>query len=180
MEIWLHANRRVLLLGMILPVVLIAVGLIPVFALATETGAWLRIVGWITVAVGTLLLGNIFVQWKLPRLAYADGQLHIYLRTGRPIVIPVEYVECFFWGSGAGQLPGPDGREIPVRNLVLRVAERAKDFQHREVKAMLGRWDDGYVTIHGAWCEPLTLDVVQRLNARLAQAQQFKKESPKI
>jgi hypothetical protein len=56
----------------------------------------------------------------------------------------------------------------------VRVAEKATDYHHREVKPALARWDEGYVTIHGAWCEPLTLQVVQRLNARLAEAHRTK------
>ncbi|HTQ40194.1 MAG TPA: hypothetical protein VMJ32_14300 [Pirellulales bacterium] len=171
-EIWLRTNLRILLLGMILPVVLMAIGLIPVLAMATETGAWLRIVGWIMVAAGFMMLGIIVAQLRLPRLAYADRQVLVYLRTGAPIRIPVEFVECFFLGGGVGQLPGSQGRKIPVRNLTMRVAEKAKDYQHREVKATLGRWEEGYVTIHGAWCEPLTLEVVQRLNSLLAEAHQ--------
>ena len=131
-EIWLRTNRRILLLGMILPVVLMAIGLIVVFALATESGTELRIVGWLIVAAGLLLLAIIAFQLKLPRLAYVDRQVLIYLRTGGPIRIPVEYVECFFLASGSGQLPGTEGRQLPVRNLVMRVAEKATDYQQRQ------------------------------------------------
>jgi hypothetical protein len=171
-EIWLRTNRRILLLGMILPVVLVMIGLAIVFGLGQGAGAWMRFLGWATVGIGLLLWGIIAVQMKLPRLAYAQQQVLVYLRTGSPIRIPVEFVECFFLGTGVGQLPGPQGRNIPVRNLTMRVAEKAHDYQHRPVKAALGRWDEGYVTFYGAWCEPLTLEVVQRLNAQLAAAQQ--------
>ena len=75
---------------------------------------------------------------------------------GQPFRVPVEIVECFFLGAGVGQLPGAAGKEIPLRNLVMRLAEKATDYHHREVKAAFGRWDDGYVIFHGAWCEPLT------------------------
>ncbi len=177
MEIWLRTNRRILLLGMILPAVLIMVGLILAVALGSEMGAWLRILGWIMACVGLLLCGIIAVQLKLPRLAYSDRNLLIYLRSGQPIRVPVEIVECFFLGSGAGQIPGTEGQELPVRNLMMRVAEKASDYQQREVKPTLGRWADGYVTFHGAWCEPLTLEVVQRLNSRLAAVQQLLQES---
>ncbi len=53
----------------------------------------------------------------------------------------------------------------------MRIAEKAKEYQQRDVKSALGKWDEGYVTFYGAWCEPLTLEVVQRLNARLAEVQ---------
>ncbi|HEY2827859.1 MAG TPA: hypothetical protein VGJ04_09690, partial [Pirellulales bacterium] len=56
------------------------------------------------------------------------------------------------------------------------IADKATDYHQRDVKPALGRWDEGYVTIHGAWCEPLTLEVVQRLNVRLAEAQRMLQE----
>jgi hypothetical protein len=178
-EVWLRTNRRILLLGMILPIVLLAVGLFLAFGTAIDAGTWVRILGWLIAGGGLLLWGLIAIQMKFPRVAYADQQVLVYVRAGGPIRVPVELVECFFLGRGAGQLPGPEGSAIPVRNLMMRVAEKATDFQHRDVKAALGRWDEGYVTIHGAWCEPLTLEVVQRLNARLAEAHRTLQEVPK-
>jgi hypothetical protein len=178
-EIWLRTNRRVLFLGMILPAVLISIGLILALDVGLNGGTWLRVLGWTMTIGGLLLLGLIAVQLKLPRLAYADRQLLVYVQSGGPVRVPVECVECFFFSSGRGQLPGPEGSKLPVRNLVMRIAEKATDYQHRNVKATLGRWDDGYVTIHGAWCEPLTLKVVQQLNARLAEAHRAQQEVPK-
>ncbi len=97
----------------------------------------------------------------------------VFICAGRPLSVPVEIVECFFLGAGVGQLPGTAGKDIPLRNLVMRLAEKATDYHHREVKSAFGRWDQGYVIFHGAWCEPLTLEVVKRLNARLADAQKL-------
>jgi hypothetical protein len=168
-DVWLRTNRRALVLGMILPVVLIAIGLVLVSGIAIGGAEWARYLGWVLIVGGVLLLGTIAVQLRFPRLAYRDRQLLVYLRGGDPIRVPVEVVECFFMGRG--KLSGSETDAIPVRNLVMRIAEKATDYQQREVKPALGGWDEGYVTIHGAWCEPLTLEVVQRLNARLAEAQ---------
>jgi len=175
-EIWLKANRRVLLLGMIPPIVLVAVGLIPLVAVA-DVEPWIRYAGWGAVAAGLFLVAMIALQMRAPRLACADGQLLVYLVGGRPLRVPIEIVQCFFLGSGAGQIPGSKGSRIGVRNLTMRLDEKATDFHHRDVKPALGRWDDGYIVIHGAWCEPLDLAVVGRLNARLAEAQSTRKSA---
>jgi hypothetical protein len=173
-EIWLKANWRVLLLGMIPPIVLVAVGLIPLVAVA-EVEPWIRYAGWGAVVAGLFLLAMIAFQMRVPRLAYADGQLLVYLVGGRPLRVPIEIVQCFFLASGGGQIPGPKGRRIGVRNLTMRLDEKATDYHHRNVKPALGRWDDGYIVIHGAWCEPLDLALVGRLNGRLAEAQSSRK-----
>ena len=176
MEIWLRTNRRALMLGMILPVVLMGVGLLLAVGEVLGGVFWLRILGWAMVSVGIILWLVIALQMRLPRLAYADRHVIIYLRSGTPVRVPVEMVECFFLGTGTGQLPGSEGSTLPIRNLVIRIAEKAATFQHQDVKPALGRWDEGYVTIHGAWCEQLTLDVVRRLNDRLAAAQRAARE----
>jgi hypothetical protein len=175
-EIWLRTNRRALLLGMILPAVLIAVGLLVALDHVIDNATWGRIVGWAIAGGGLLMWILIAIQMRFPRLAYADNRVLVYVQSGEPIGVPVEWVECFFLGSGTGQVPGRDGNSLAVRNLMMRIAEKAIDYQEREVKAALGRWEGGYVTIHGAWCEPLTLEVVQRLNARLAEAQRARRE----
>jgi hypothetical protein len=168
-ETWLNTNRRILLLGMILPAALVVIGLIAIAAKPLESAAWLQIVGWIFAGVGLFLFAILAFQLRLPRLAYTDGALLVYLRMGSPYRVPVEAIECFFIGTGAGQIPGKGHEETPVRNVVVRLAEKAVDYHEREVKPALGRWEEGYITIYGAWCEPLDLAAVNRLNARLSE-----------
>jgi hypothetical protein len=36
----------------------------------------------------------------------------------------------------------------------------------------MGSWCNHYVTIRGTWCEPLSVELAARLNARLASVQQ--------
>lgn len=165
---WLRANRRVLLLGMIPPIVLVAVGLILLAVMPPDAESWIRYGGMAVAGLGLLLAALIAIQMRLPRLAYADGWLLIYLAGGGPLRVPIEIVQCFFLASGAGQIPGSKGSRIGVRNLTMRLDEKATDYHHRDVKPALGRWDEGYIVIHGAWCEPLDLALVGRLNARLA------------
>ncbi len=138
-EIWLRTNRRVLLLGMILPFVLVAVGLIVVLGRIAGDAVWVHVVGWLLFGLGLLLWGVIWVQVRVPRLAYANGQVLVYLRASGPIGVPVELVECFFFGSGTGQVPGRDGNALPVRNLVMRIAEKASEYQQRDVKGAPGK-----------------------------------------
>lgn len=172
---WLKTNRRILLLGMILPAVLVVVGLIVVGAKPLGADAWLQILGW-TLLVGGVLLGAILaLQLRLPRLASSDDALLVYLQAGPPLRVPLEVVECIFLGTGAGQVPGKSGNELKVRNLVIRIAEKAADFQQRTVKPALGRWEEGYITIYGAWCEPLDVGLVNGLNAKLAEAKERNK-----
>lgn len=168
-DVWLRTNRRALVMGMILPAVLVAIGVVLEMGIALGGAEWVRYLGRIMMIGGMLLLFTIAVQLRFPRLAYQNQQVLVYLRGGDPIRVPVEVVECFFMGRG--KLPGSETDAIPVRNLVMRIAEKATDYQRRDVKPALGGWDEGYVTIHGAWCEPLTLEVVQRLNRLLADAQ---------
>ena len=111
-------------------------------------------------------------QSRQPRIAYRDGQLLFYLRSGRPIRLPVAIVQCAFLGSGGAPVSDIGSREINAANLVIRLDKKAVDWADVEVKPALGRWTEGYITIHGAWCEPLTLDVVQRLNIRLHELNQ--------
>jgi hypothetical protein len=135
--------------------------------------------GWALLIAGLLIVGLLAWQMMVPRLASQHGDLLVFLRAGRPIRLPLEFVECFFLSSGSGQVPAPGG-DLPVRNLVLRVAERAVDYQNCKVKSALGSWADGYITFHGAWCEPLNLEVVKTLNGKLSALRQNLDAAPSV
>jgi hypothetical protein len=68
-------------------------------------------------------------------------------------------------------LPGKKHKHTEVRTLVIRLADRATDWSNREIPPMVGRWCGGYITLNGAWCEPLSVELVNRLNGRLAEVQ---------
>ena len=171
-EVWLRPNRRVLCLGMILPGIFLVIGLVHLWGVWSGARWGSPLVGWVLSIAGGVLFAMLVSHALRPRLAYQDGRLLVYLRSDGPIAVPIESIECCFLAAGAGQIPSATHKDVPLRNLVLRVSERATDFQNCEVKAALGRWEDGYITIHGAWCEPLTLAVAQRINARLAEVHQ--------
>lgn len=169
-EIWLRNNRRVLWLSMIPPSIVAGIGLFLILGMP-HSADWLRIVGWVLLGMSVLFLAAVTWQGRMPRLAYADGDLVVHLTGQRPDRVPIDVVECFFLGTGRAPVAGQEGGDVPIRNLVVRLAERAQEFHERPVKAALGTWHEGYITIHGAWCEPLTLELVNRLNARLAEVQ---------
>ena len=165
-EILLRPNLRAIYLGMTLPAALAVAGL--VVALGPWSAAlWVRGIGWAMAAVGGLLLVLLLLQSRQPRLAYEARQLLVYLRSGAPIRLPIENVQCAFLGSGTTRISAPSRREIRTSNLIIRLEEKATEWADVEVKPALGKWAEGYITIHGAWCEPLTFEVVEHLNIRL-------------
>lgn len=170
-EVWLSANRRILYLGAVLPAALACLGL----ALGAgylgfaERGA-VRVVGWVLLGVSLVALGNLAWQTRRPRLACAAGQLLVYLRSGAPIRVPLEVVEGFLMGQGPSFLPGKRHAERQAATVVIRLSELAQEWAQVDVKPALGYWCGHYITIRGAWCEPLSVELVNRLNARLAEA----------
>lgn len=177
-EVWLNANRRILVLGAVLPAALACLGI------ALGAG-WLGVAGWAAAgwlgwglaAVSLLALASLARQTQRPRLAYRSGELLVYLRSGAPIRVPIEIVEGFLLGQGPSFLPGKRQTETEASTLVIRLAERAEEWAKVEVKPMLGYWCGHYVTIRGAWCEPLSVDLVNRLNARLDEVKRRRRDA---
>ena len=175
-EIWLRANRRIVAISLVTPTALavvcspFALGLIvpldwaPIRAVAAA-------IALVAVTAGLLL------AWiaRQPRLAYHDGHLYVYLGANPPFAVPIQFVEGFLLGQGPSWLGGKKHRRTETTTLVVRLAERAVEWSHREVHPILGSWCDGYITIRGTWCEPLSLDLVSRLNLRLHQVQSARK-----
>jgi hypothetical protein len=138
-----------------------------------SSSEWLR---W-TIAVGALILayaiGLCVSLLFQPRLSYANEQLLVRLRPGPPIQVPIDAVECFFLGQGPTLLPRPFGSRDKVdetSTIVVRLAESAERWKHFDVKPTLGLWCDGYITIRGTWCEPITNALLKRLNENLIAA----------
>jgi hypothetical protein len=168
-EVWLRPNRRALYAGMLLPAVAALGGI----ALALAAGSpWLRALGGGFLALGGSIVGLLAWQSRQPRVGFVPGYLLFYLRLGSPIRVPIEVVEGCFLGSGPLKLTDASESSLRTANLVFRIADKATDWVAVPIKPALGCWAEGYITIHGAWCERLTLEVVQRLNVRLHKAQQ--------
>jgi hypothetical protein len=167
-EVWLRTNRRAVLLGMIVPLVLVALGASLLLAVDHDLA---RLLGALALALGGVLLVLLGWQLRQPRLAYDRGELLFYLRTGGPIRAPIEVVECFLLGQAETMLAGKQHERSEARAVVAKLSDKAEEWSHLSVKPALGKWCDGYVTIRGTWCEPLDIGVINRLNRRLAEVQ---------
>jgi hypothetical protein len=169
-ETWLYPNRRALLFGCV--PLLIGSGLGGWLALGLPTLAigW-KIGGWLLLGGGVLGIATLLKETRRPRIAYWGGEVLFYLTKREPIPIPAGIVEAFFLGQGPAGLPGHVAANQETVNLVARLSQRETEWAKREVKPALGAWCGGYITIRGTWCEPLTNDVIRRLNRRLKEVQ---------
>lgn len=163
-EVWVRPNRRALGLGLIPPLAILAVGI--GLCLASPNG-WAMIVGLALGALAAVAIAILVREWFRPRIAYRTKCVEFNLRAGSPLAVPLNYVEAFFLGHGDAVLSRKHQTGLKTITLVVRLSRRAEEWSHLEVMPALGRWCDGYVTIRGMWCEPLTVELVERLNRRL-------------
>ncbi len=165
-EVWLRPNRRVLLLAMVPFLMMGILGLLQMRSDSTTLPKWLGTA--VLVGNGVLIVGLIR-QVVQPRIAYRDGSVLFYLKSGGPIAVPLEVVEAFFQGESLAHLPGESRHHTKSVNLIARLSQRETDWHRRDVKKALGQWDEGYVTVRGTWCEPIDTEVIHRLNRRLTE-----------
>jgi hypothetical protein len=171
-EVWLDTNRRALGMGLVLPGSIAAVGLAALAYSFWSRQHWgLQLVLVVVTAVALWMVGELLYALRCPRVAYDDGELLVYLEPTRPTRLPVEIVECFFLGMGDSELPALDGAPPKTRNVVIRLAERAQEWRERPVRPQFGQWSDGYITLRGTWCQPLTPQLLKDLNHKLATVQ---------
>lgn len=170
-QVWLRTNRRAVAFGMVLPLLVLLLGA----ALATgffglTSNGWLRAAGLLLGSLASVVLVVFAWQMIQPRLVCRDGKVWFFLRAAQGIGVPLEFVEGFLLGQGPSSLPGRQHAESETVTLVVRLSQRASEFEHLEVHPALGSWCDHYVTIRGTWCEPLSVAKVNDLNAQLAAA----------
>jgi hypothetical protein len=177
-EVWLRSNRRALLVGMILPGVWLAAaaGSLTLSMSSSQPAIISAICLLLALPPLWMLLGLVFAMTR-PRLAYDSGKLFVYGDFHRATTVPIDIVECFFLGQGPSELPKLGGREPETSNVVIRLAESATEWKHREMRPAFGHWCEGYITIRGAWCEPIDRELMQRLNRRLSEVHQQRKAS---
>lgn len=167
-ETWILPNRRALAVGLVLPaaMLLAAVGCL---IAGQWTGSWVwRSAAIVLGLLGLALLGTLWRLIRQPRVAFQDGEVLVYGGLVEPLRVPVDVVECFFVGQAGGMIPDTQGKEAEVRTVIIRLAEAATEWHHRDVKAAFAHWCEGYITIRGTWCEPITPELLKRLNGRLA------------
>jgi hypothetical protein len=168
-ETWLNPNRRAILFGCVPPLVMAVAGAWLQFSANAEGGGhpW-RWVGIILMLAAAGVIFTLLRQLSRPRVAFQNGHVLFYLRSGPPIAVPVDIVESFFAGQSPAHLPAMFKQPQSV-NLIARLSQRHTEWAEQKVKAALGKWCDGYVTIRGTWCEPLDTEVIRRLNRRLKE-----------
>lgn len=168
---WLKPNRRALGMAIFVPSVVGVVGLL-LLAMGAGDGRslWLSVAGGAMLVFGLVCGAACWIAARIPRLAYDNGELLVYLRSLTPLRVPIDVVECFFLGQGPAHSAVPDQPVAKAANVIVRIADSASDFHQRDVRPDLGIWRDGYITIRGLWCEPLSHERVNALNRLLADA----------
>ena len=168
-ETWLKNNRRAMLVAAAPAGLCLVCG--AWLANGAITPSWLvRAPAAALAALASWALAAIVWQLSIPRLAYQDGKLLIYARAVGPIRVPVELVEGFLLSKSPIVLGNDRYGTRETSNLVFRIAERASEWERVPVRPLFAGWCGHYVTIRGVWCEPLTVEVANRLNARLDEA----------
>jgi hypothetical protein len=141
------------------------------FAPGTNAAGSLRLVGIALIVIGLAIVGILVSQLRRPRIAFERAAVLFYLRSGPPIAVPVEVVEAFFLGQGPAHMPAV-AKQPQTVNLVARLSQRRTEWARQDVKPALGNWCEGYVTIRGAWCEPLNGELIRKLNRRLKEVKE--------
>jgi hypothetical protein len=167
-ETWLNTNRRAILFGCVPPLAVVTGGAWLAIGTSRESGHPWRWLGVILLLMGLGTIATLIRQLRRPRIAFQNGLVLFYLRSGPPIAIPVKVVEAFFAGQSPAHLPGMMKQPQSV-NLIARLSQRHTEWAQQTVKPALGKWSDGYVTIRGTWCEPLEAELIRRLNRRLKE-----------
>lgn len=165
-EVWLRSNRRILVVGLIPGLAMSSAAAV---LLSVSSGPWIWWIAAVALVIGLFLVFMVARQLLRPRVGYADGHVLFYLRAGAPVAVPVHVVEAFFLGQGPAYLPGTPEDSQETVNLVARLSQKEQQWQRLEVKPALGKWCEGYVSIRGTWCEPLSNEVIRRLNRRLSE-----------
>ena len=168
-EVWLRSNRRFWIALAVAPAAVFFAAAVTMMFVQSRATLWLLALVMAASTVAVLWFAGLS---RKPRLAYSQGMLEVHL-TRPPLEVPIEIVECFFVGQGPSLLPavkkGESRATMETATLIVRLAESALDWKHRDVRPQLGQWCEGYITIRGTFCEPLSKEVAGRLNRRLVE-----------
>jgi hypothetical protein len=175
-DVWLRGNMRpVLGLAVVVAIIGALVTAAVCFAGGPTLGNWLLCVYWIAAAG---LVAALAAAAMRPRLVHrvdskSENFLEVRLAPGAAHAVPLDAIECFFMGSQRLEPEDAVADDQPthrVGTLVMRVAERAKEWQARPTFAAWGTWEDGAIVFDGRWCEPLSVELARRLSGKLVDA----------
>jgi hypothetical protein len=166
----LRGNLRLLwIVGLVCGCALVfAVGLAIFGVLWQSTYPWVAGAG-----IAAISLWAVVDTWRQQRarLAYTPGYLIVRLGRGSAERIAIDAVECFLLGRGPAFPAGHRLADRETINLIVRLRQDSDTLRQGEIDRRLGTWCDYEITIRGTWCEPLSVELVTRLNARLAETQ---------
>lgn len=178
-EIWLQANRRPYFAPLVLSVVTAVIsGFMASTPWTVKHGGFLK--WWIAAIVAASAAVSLWLASRRPRIAFDGRRLLLRVRTGSPVEVPIELVEGFLLGKGPTFLNGRDDYRTETTTLVVRIAERAEEFRKVETNVRVAAWCGHYCTLRGTWTEPLSVDLVNRLNQRLYDVQQAAKAPERV
>ncbi len=176
-EIWLQSNRRTVV-AISLAIGLVGLVFVGLALWSSHNGSVIaaRVCGiaGVVVIVAAAAAGYLGTR---PRLAYDGRKLRIHIGTAQPALIPIELIEGFLLGKGPSYLSGKDDYKTETSTLIVRIAERAPEWEKLPTNVRVAAWCGHYVTLRGTWTEPLSIDVVNRLNQRLYEVQQAQSTS---
>jgi len=176
-ECWLKPNRRALGVALTAPLAVAFGGAAALVAGWAYANWWALAAGGLLSALGVLGVAALLRLWPLPKIAYEDGRLLLYLGTPTPVAVPIDVVEVFFLGSGPALGDGETRDGPQTANVVIRISEAAKDWHNRDMPPTLGRWSDGYIVLRGTWCEPIGHERLNIINRRLAEVRRQRRSA---
>lgn len=169
---------------MIALAVVVAVAAAGGACIAAAGGAW----GLAAVAAGAgavvvaVALAMAAAAWR-PRIERRGGCLRLRLSPWGSYDVPLDVIECFFHGAHpVGQAVEPCTGEASHHEehaeaggrrrttLVVRIAERAREWQRRPTFAPWAGWNRGSIVVDGLWCEPLSMERFGALAQKLLEA----------
>jgi hypothetical protein len=180
MEIWLRGNPRSSWLPAGAAALLFTLAAISWLAIPSSS-AWrlaLAVPLTLLALVGVSLAG---LLQRAARIGFDGRHVLLYIRPGAPQALPLDVVEVFFLGQGEGATGDhhPTGPPLETANVVVRIAERAHEYQQGSAAKLLAHWCGGYITIYGTWCQPLDAAAIIELNRKLTQAKRAaRQEAP--
>lgn len=179
-ETLLKNNRRAVL-TLVALWVLIGLSSFIVWRLAVVRGAS-TFVTWgagIATLITCVIAIRTYLWGRQPRVALTDDSVRVLTRGFELAPVPIDAVECFFIGQDVGThvQRTSGGSRVANVTIVVRLAQRATDWHQRTMEPSLGRWADGYITLHGLWCEPIDGDFVNEMNHRLAAAKRQRRKA---
>jgi len=172
-EVWVRTNPRIYFAAAAgVAIACLLPGLVIQLNFLGKTSTW-----WLPVALtGIVAAAILVVLSRRPRVAFDGTNVRFYVRAGSRVDVPVEMVEGFLLGRGPTYLPGRSNDTTETTTLVVRISERAEEFNHVETTPTLAAWCGHYCTLRGTWTEPLGIELVNRLNQRLYDVQQARKQ----